>query len=112
MKLKEPKVGFAILVLLTTITFVLAYKHNIDYQIYVQETKKWYVDRGINANILDFWPWRVWGIGSIVTLLGIATIVLWIVLPIIWLRERRNLRHKKMKPRVTHSEATHRLAPR
>lgn len=95
MNWKQPKVGFAILVMLTAITLALAYQHNIDYQRYVQETKKWYVDRGIDPDILDFWPWRAWGNGGIVTLLGITTVILWIALPIIWLRERRNLRHKK-----------------
>lgn len=95
MNWKQPKVGLPILLLLTIATLVLAYKHNIDYQRYVQETTKWYEDKGINPDIIDLWSWRAWGNGGIVTLLGITTAISWVVLPIIWLKEHRNLRHKK-----------------
>ena len=101
MKWKQPKVGFTILVLLTAITLALAYKHNIDYQRYVQETTKRYVDRGINPDILDLWGWRQWGIGGFVTLLGITTVALWIVSPIIWFQERHKNRGLLLRRRVT-----------
>ena len=91
LKWKQPKVGFAILVLLTAITLAVAYKHNIDYQRYVQETTKRYVDRGINPNILDLWSWHAWGIGGLVTFLVVMTIALWMASAAIWLQGRRNL---------------------
>ena len=103
MKWKQPKVGFAILALLTVGTLALAYKHNIDYQRYVQETTKEYVDLGINPDFLELWSWHVWGIGGFVTFLVIMTVALWMVAAAIWLEGRR-------KPRVTPSEARHRLA--
>lgn len=63
MKCKQPKLGFAILALLTVGTLALAYKHNIDYQRHVQELKKEYADLGTNPGILDLDPLHIWGNG-------------------------------------------------
>ena len=92
-KWKQPKVGFAILVLLTVITLASACKHNIDYLRYVQEIKREYTNLGINPDILDPWPWPAWGMGPLVIFLGFVTIDSWIVSSIIWLARRKKHLH-------------------
>lgn len=79
LKLKQSKVWFAILALLTIATFALAYQHNIDYQRYVQ----WYLDQGIDPNILDPLPWQTWGKGPLVALLGFLAGISWLI-TIVW----------------------------
>ena len=95
-------VVFTILLVLTAVIPVLAYKHNIDYQRHVQELREEYAKIGIEP---DFLPWYIGGMGSLVVLLVVVTIDAWIVSSIICSQER----HKK--PRITSSEACHSPSP-
>ena len=91
------KVVFTILLVLTAIIPVLAYKQNIDYPRYVQELKREYEDLGINPDIITPSPWCVWGMGGLVTVLVVVIIDAWIVSSIIWFQERRRENRKEVK---------------
>ena len=80
------KVVFTILLVLTAVIPVLAYKHNIDYQRHVQELREEYAKIGIDP---DVFPWYIGGMGSLVVFLVVVTIDAWIVSSIIWFQERR-----------------------
>jgi len=85
---------FTIIVLLTAVIPVLAYKQNIDYQRHVQEIREEYAKIGIDPDVS---PWYAWGMGPLVAFLVAVTIDAWIVSSIIWFQERRQKNRKEMK---------------
>ena len=80
------KVVFTIIVLLTAVIPVLAWKQNIDYQRHVQELREEYAEIGIDPDVS---PWYAWGMGPLVVFLVVVTIDSFIISSIIWFQERR-----------------------
>lgn len=81
MKSKRPKLETVVLTLaliLTVISVILTLRHDCAWHSYIREVRQDAIDRGINPDSVDAFPWHRWGIGGGLVYLWIVTTLMWI----------------------------------
>jgi hypothetical protein len=72
---------FLVLALLTAIFVAAIIAHTINYQSYIEETTKRWLDRGFDyefiEGFIDFLPWHMYGMGPLIIPLGHVICLLW-----------------------------------